>query len=304
MQTIRRQTTLCLLILVTAGAGALANADEMRANAGPSLFSHNYEGRLETVIKEDQVLEVFKVRGYQIFYIEFQKTSLQTQSLDRMGIFVESDEHHGKILAPRLMQTLSAESLFDAHDYASEDVARFYTYAATLAIKLNPMEEHIKELLIRLDVLVERGRQYAATRPAALLSAVSGMDKRHGAGTRRWVLDHEFRHGYYFVTLRAGVHEIWQGMLSAREREMIATALLMTARYNPNDPSLMERELHAMIFESRLEDDLRRLSARSLDGSAKATTAEVEILVKKLPAIRRAFLALEGRLLPRSHAQP
>jgi len=132
------------------------------------------------------------------------------------------------------------------------------------------------------------------------LSAVVGMDERHGPGTRRWLLDHEFRHGYYFVTLKAGVHEIWQGMLSAREREMIATALVLTARYNPNDPSLMEREFHAMIFEGRFEENLRDLSAPGLDGSAKATAAEVQVLVDKLPGIRRAFLALEKRLLPSS----
>jgi hypothetical protein len=130
------------------------------------------------------------------------------------------------------------------------------------------------------------------------------MDERHGAGTRRWVLDHEFRHGYYFVTLRDDVHEVWRGMLSDREREMIATALLMTARYNADDASLMEREFHAMIFESRFEDDLRSLSARSVDGPAKATTAEVEKLVDRLPEIRLAFLELEERLLSPSRAQP
>jgi hypothetical protein len=295
-----RLGTLSLLIFVMSGAGAPANADEMKKAAGPSPLCHDHDGCLKSVIKEDQVLEVFKVRGHPIFYIEFQKASVQSQSLDRMGIFVESDEYHGKILAPERMQTLAADALYDGHDYASEDLARFYTYAAKLAIRLNPMEEHLKNLLIRLGVLIEHGGQYFAIQRAALLSAVAGMDERHGAGTRRWVLDHEFRHGYYFVTLKAGVHEIWQEMLSAREREMITAALLLTARYNPNDSSLMEREFHAMIFESRFEDDLRSLSASRLDGPAKATTAEVKALIDKLPEIRGAFLALERRLLPSS----
>jgi hypothetical protein len=123
------------------------------------------------------------------------------------------------------------------------------------------------------------------------------MDERHGAGTRRWVLDHEFRHGYYFVRLQGAVHKIWQEMLSARERQMIATTLVMTARYNPDDSPLMEREFHSMVFESRFEDDLWSLSDLAPDGPARATKGEVQVLIDKLPEIRRAFLALERRLL-------
>jgi hypothetical protein len=114
------------------------------------------------------------------------------------------------------------------------------------------------------------------------------------------VLDHEFRHGYYFVRLKYGVHEIWREMLSNRDRELVAAALRMTAHYDTGNPSLMEREFHSLVFESRFEDDVRRLSAPGRDGRAKATTAEVQALLRKLPAIRRAFLALEQRLISSS----
>jgi hypothetical protein len=294
------RSSLHLVLLATALAAAPANADRIENDLALSLFSHNYEGRLEPVIREEHVLEVFKVRGYQIFYIEFEDASVQSESLDRIGIFIESDEYSGKVLAPQRMQELDAEALFDGHDYAVEDVARFYTKAESLAIRLNPSEERLKELLIRLGVMAERDGQYAAAKRAALLAAVAGMDERHGAGTRRWVLDHEFRHGYYFVMLKAGVNRIWREMLSDREREMIAAALVMTARYNPEDSSLMEREFHAMAFEKRFESDLRRLSVPWFTGSAQAAEAEVEALIGKLPEIRRAFLALETQLLPRS----
>jgi hypothetical protein len=86
-------------------------------------------------------------------------------------------------------------------------------------------------------------------------------------------------------------------MLSAREREMVAMTLGMTARYNSHDSSLMEREFHAMVFEGRFEDDLRSLSAPGIDGAAKATKVEVQALIAKLPAIRRAFVTLESRRL-------
>jgi hypothetical protein len=190
--------------------------------------------------------------------------------------------------------------LFDGHDYAVEDIASFFALAGRLAIKLHPREEQLRALLIRFDVLAEQDGQYVATKRAALLSAIAGMDKRHGAGTRRWVLDHEFRHGFYFVTLKAGVHRVWQEMLSDREREMIAATVVMTARYNPKDPGLMEREFHAMVFEDRFEEDLRNLTVPWFTGSAQAGDAEVEALISKLPEIRHAFLEVEAELLPRS----
>lgn len=289
-----------LLMFAAALAVVPAQADDIESDAELSVFSHNYEGRLEPVSEDGRVLEVFKVRGYQIFYIEFHYASVQSQSLDRIGIFVESDEYSGKILAPQLMQTLESEALFDGHDYAVEDIASFYTMANRLAIRLHPREEQLKALLIRLEVMAEEDGQYVATKRAALLASVAGMDERYGAGTRRWVLDHEFRHGFYFVTLKAGVHRVWQDMLTDRDREMIAATLLMTAKYNPKDPSLMEREFHAMVFEDRFEDDLRRLTVPWFTGSVQAGDAEVEALIAKLPGIRDAFLEVEATLLPRS----
>jgi len=101
------------------------------------------------------------------------------------------------------------------------------------------------------------------------------------------------------VTLKAGVRRIWEQMLSSREREMIAAALAMTARYNRADPSLMAREFHAMVFEDRFEDDLKRLAAPWFTGTARAEDAEVKALVEKIPEIRRAFQSLESRLLQR-----
>jgi hypothetical protein len=243
------------------------------------------------------VLEVFKVRAYPIYYIEFRDAEIQSRSLDRIGIFVESDRYHGKILSPKLLKTLPDEAFYDGHDYALEDVARFYSYAARLAIRLDPREESLKQLLLRLGLMMEHDGEYAATHRAALLSAVAGLDERYGVATRRAVLDHEFRHGYYFVRLKSGVHEIWQEMLSDRERELIAAALRMTARYDTTNPSLMEREFHALVFESRFEDDLWTLLVPGSDGGAKATPAEVKALLGKLPAIRRAFVALEERLI-------
>ena len=67
--------TLSLFILATMCSGEPANPDELGRAPGSSEFSHNYDGRLATVIKEDHVLEVFKVRGYPIFYIEFANAS-------------------------------------------------------------------------------------------------------------------------------------------------------------------------------------------------------------------------------------
>jgi hypothetical protein len=293
-----------LLVLVTAGVCTSAHADGSSLMVNSKPFSDNYEGRLERVAREERALDVYKVRGYPIFYIEFHTAAVQSESLDRMGIFVESDRYHGKILAPQLMRKLDEEALFDGHDYAIEDMARFYSLASRYAIRLHPMEIHIRELLIRLGVLAEMNGSYVAKRTAALLSAVRGMDERYGAGTRRWVLDHEFRHGFYFVKLKDEVHEIWDDMLSRSEREIIATTLRRTAHYNPEDESLMEREFHAMVFEDRFEEDLQGLRTRGLDSIAQPKQEDIDELIRKLPEIRRAFVELEQRLTPPSSGIP
>jgi len=294
-----RQTEWCLLVLAVLGLGALAQADGIAAGPEPSLFSRNYEGRLDLVVREPGVLDAFQVRGYPIYFVEYATAAIQSESLDRIGIFVESDRYHGKILAPQLMKKLDEEALFDGHDYDSVDLARFYSLAARYAIRLHPMEIHMRDLLIRLGILARQGEQYVAKRTAALLTAVRGMDERYGAGTRRWVLDHEFRHGFYFVKLRDEVHAIWEDMLTREERKIIANTLRRTARYNPDDESLMEREFHAMVFESRFEEDLQSLWTRGLDTEAQPKKSDVDDLLDKLPEIRRAFMELEERLTPK-----
>jgi len=293
-----RWCLLALFVLFGLGVCPSVYADDSVSDPGSWDFSRNYEGHLERVARHERDLDVYKVRGYPIYYVEFHSAGTQSESLDRMGIFVESDRYHGKILAPQLMRTLDEEALFDGHDYASEDLARFYSLAARYAIRLHPMETRIRELLIRLGVLAERGGEYIPAKTAALLTAVRGMDERHGAGTRRWVLNHEFRHGYYFVTMEEDVHEIWDDMLSREERKIIGTTLRRTARYNPDDESLMEREFHAMVFEERFEEDLQSLWTRGFDSEPQPKKEVVDELIRKLPAIRRAFTELERKLTP------
>jgi len=259
-------------------------------------FSQNYEGYLDRTDLGGRDFDVFEVRGFPIVYIEFPTSAVQGEALDRIGIFTESDRYHGKILAPQLMRTLAEEALFDAHDYASEDLARFYSLAARYAIRLHPMEVRIRDLLVRVGFLAPSGEEYVAKKAAALLSAVRGMDERHGAGTRRWVLDHEFRHGFYFVAMKESVHKVWDDMLSREERKIIATTLRRTAQYNPDDESLVEREFHAMVFEDRFEDDLQSLWTRGLDATEQPKKEDVDGLIRKLPEIRRAFMELEQRL--------
>jgi len=133
----------------------------------------------------------------------------------------------------------------------------------------------------------------------APLPADRGTDETYGPGTRRWLLDHEFRHGFYFVALREQVHEIWEDMLEDEEREIIATTLRRTAYYNPDDESLMEREFHAMVFEPRFEEDMQTLwRTRGLDGPDAPKQSDVEELIEKLPDIRRAFAKIERELFP------
>lgn len=302
MTRLFRQAQSCLLVLLAIAAclAAYAYADGSEPDEGSWDFSHNYEGHLERIARNERDLDVFKVRGYPIFFIEFHSAAIQSESLDRIGIFVESDGYSGKILAPQLMKTLNEEAFFDGHDYASEDLARFYSLAARYAIRLHPMEIHIRELLIRLGVIAEKGGEYVPKMTAALLTAVRGLDERHGAGTRRWVLNHEFRHGYYFVTMKDDVHGVWDDMLSHEEQKIIASTLRRTARYNPNDESLMEREFHAMVFEERFEEDLQGLWTRGFDFERAPKKEDVDALIEKLPAIRRAFNELERKLMPES----
>jgi len=297
MKGLIRRIAASLLVLVTAGAAGVVLADESIAS-GDTLFSRNYEGRLDPILPDLRTIDAFKVRGYPIYFLEFHEKAAQSEALDRIGIFVESDRYSGKILAPTLMQTLEAEAFFDGHDYDSKDLARFFTLASRFAIRLHPMEIQVRQILVRLGVFAEEGGRYVARQNAALVAAVRGLDERYGPGTRRWLLDHEFRHGYYFVALRDEVHEIWEKMLDDDEREIIATTLRRTAYYNPDDDSLMEREFHAMVFEPRFEDDMQELWTRGLNGPDQPKLSDVEELIRKLPAIRRAFVEIERDLQP------
>jgi hypothetical protein len=148
--------------------------------------------------RKGQPYFVLKCSGEPIFYFGFpglDGEEVQGLAFDRLSIFVEvkpgfvaTDEELYKI--SQKMDLMGG----GGHDYRLSDIARFFTQLEKKQIRLNAMEERLKQELTQAGLLTRKGNRYQQKEEVAIISTST-------LRLNRSTLDHELNHAIYFTDM-------------------------------------------------------------------------------------------------------
>ena len=182
-----------------------------------------------------------------IFVLAFPDHATQGRMLNRVAALIEkSRAPRDRVLHARELRDIIAadganpDTYYSGHDYALEDVERFFALAATNDVPLNAEE---RWLLAQIPAI----RASGGTGPLALISVPNeGAD--FDAASRRAVLDHEICHGLFFTDPAFAVRVVnaWRTTFTEAERAAFR-AFLAREGYDTTNESLMANEAMAYL---------------------------------------------------------
>ncbi|MCB1216318.1 hypothetical protein KDL44_02935 [bacterium] len=211
-----------------------------------------------------------------VYVIHFDSYLYQSRALSRMALFQEMAESRGRIMSQVELeawfsdQGVTLEGLFGAHDYDTQDMARFFSELQKSGQEWYPEELELFNGLLELGLLdytlcycdpglgFHQHELYHATGEQAVISFASRLalrESRHGMQGRtdrsyeRGALYHEMLHGIFFTEpeYEQRCREFWQQQLSADERRAFST-LLASLNYDPAFETLMINEFQAYLL--------------------------------------------------------
>jgi hypothetical protein len=216
---------------------------------------------------------------------------VQDDMFKRLAYFVEKAGYRGEIESPA---ALAGRHGYNAHDYRSEDLARFFSEAATRGLALTPGEQELEKILEASDVI---RRTSSGFDPGE--GAVISISRSSSPILRDLLLTHESAHGIFFSLpqFRDGVEAVWDS-LSPVEQDVWKDYLASKA-YDITDHYLVVNEFQAYLFQQRREDvdsfqavTLSRMIARGGQAAALAR----RLLAEHPRSFLDSFDALDARL--------
>ena len=186
--------------------------------------------------------EWYAWQGTSVLVLITSNYSIQARYLKRLAFFVEKTGFRGRLVTDQQVASLHG---YNAHDYAPEDLARFFTLAATSGFELHPEEIELRNHLVRAGILIAQGTAAWAPGHGALISVSLGSPP----ALRHFLFVHEGFHGLYYSSpnFRAGVLAIWRAM--PEPARLAFRTYLSRSRYDPSDEPLMINEFQAYSLQ-------------------------------------------------------
>ncbi len=177
-----------------------------------------------------------------LLIFDYRDYAIQAAMLKRLAFFVEKKESAGTVLPNEKIEHRHG---WNAHDYRSDDLARFFTRAAAEAVELNPEELLLRRILLENGIIEETGDMRWKGVDGGLLS----LSKESSARLRYLFLVHEGYHGLFFTSapFRDRVFAIWETL--AEEEQRFWKHFLDWKRYNVDDSYLLVNEFMAYLMQ-------------------------------------------------------
>jgi hypothetical protein len=273
-----------LISLLTA-ALAVAAPGEPSALSAPAAVTHSQR---TAVVPQATVAELLAGRSADwrvarlkgrpaILVIEFPDLSAQAMAMNRLAAWVEKsgvtrDRLLNDAALSRLISTRgdTPQTFYLGHDYAANDLARFFELATRQGQALNTNELRLRALLLEVGLLEHRARGFEARGLQALVTftaqqvgdplaaAAETVDTRR----RESVLLHELSHGIYMTdrAYREFCRRFWRQRLTESERQ-IWRQFLARQDYDIKNEDLVINETQAYLMHT---PDDRAFDASSL----------------------------------------
>ena len=163
----------------------------------------------------------------------------------RLAFFVEKSGYRGELLTNKQLMGLRG---YNAHDYSSKDLARFYNLAQQLEIELNSHEDLLRRILVNHGLITLDVSGDWSSGGGAIL----GFSRSSTSSLRQLLLFHEVLHGLYFTheKYQQSVSEVWNEL--PKESQIFWIRLLTLIGYDTNYQSLIENEFQAYILQQNM----------------------------------------------------
>lgn len=188
----------------------------------------------------------------QIIVLDFPTLAAQGAMLNRVAALIEkAGAPRDRVLSDAELDAAiraggdTPETYYYGHDYPAAALVRFFVLADAGHVALNPAEQDLRALLRQLGWFAPGAAGALISVPRVPQPAVPALD----AAARAAMLHHELAHGAFFTDARyaAYVHQFWQTMLTAAERDGVRR-FLGGEGYDTKDEELMFNEMQAYVM--------------------------------------------------------
>ncbi len=179
-----------------------------------------------------------------VLMLDFKSYEIQDKYLKRLAFFVEKKGFTGRLAGNSEIQSLHG---WNAHDYRAEDVARFFTLAASSGFDLNPEELRLRDFFVEKKLISRSGNEFKPGKGAVVSVSMESPDY-----LRRTFLTHELSHAIFFsdAAYERFVTELWNGM--GKDEKWFWILYFGWMNYNTSSSYLMANELQAYLIQQSI----------------------------------------------------
>lgn len=176
-----------------------------------------------------------------VFIFDFKDYGVQDDYLKRLAFFVEKKGFAGRLAKDEEIASLHG---WNAHDYKTDDLARFFSTAARTEFPLNEREKRLRDLLVDNGLLVRKGKEFGS-REGAIIS----ISQESPGYLRHTFLTHESSHAIFFTDAkyRDFCIALWNGM--SREEKWFYILYFGWMNYDTKSAYLMAAEVQAYLIQ-------------------------------------------------------
>ena len=176
-----------------------------------------------------------------VVIFDFRNYAVQDSYLKRLAFFVEKKGFAGRLAKDEEIAALHG---WNAHDYKTEDLAKFFTAAKKSGFSLNAKELWLRDFLIENRLIAPRGLEYKG-----LGGAIISISQESPTYLRHTFLTHESSHAIFFADegYRAYCISMWNAM--SQEEKWFWVLYFGWMRYDIGSAYLMANEMQAYLIQ-------------------------------------------------------
>lgn len=176
-----------------------------------------------------------------VIMFDFKDYATQDAYLKRLAFFVEKKGFAGSLASDKDIAALHG---WNAHDYKTDDLARFFSVAEKTGFQLNPEELRLRDFLVEKKLLERRGKEYLG-----LSGAIISISQESPPYLRHTFLTHESSHAIFFADSRYRQYcvSMWNAM--SKEEKWFWILYFGWMNYDTSSAYLMASEMQAYLIQ-------------------------------------------------------
>lgn len=176
-----------------------------------------------------------------VVIFDFRNYGIQDAYLKRLAFFVEKKGFAGTLAKDAEIATLHG---WNAHDYKTEDLAKFFSVAKKTDFTLNAKELWLRDFLVENRLITPQGQEYKGSG-----GAIISISQESPPYLRHTFLTHESSHAIFFADERYRQYciSLWEGM--SQKEKWFWFLYFGWMNYDISSAYLMANEMQAYLIQ-------------------------------------------------------